>query len=42
MSIRAGITQIQKDHLRYSELFTQMHHAIDLSRKGQVLEEGGV
>ncbi len=38
LSIRAGITQIHKDHLRYSELFNQMHHAIDLSRKGQIME----
>ena len=33
LSVRAGITQIQKDHLRYNELFTQMHQTIDLSRK---------
>ncbi len=39
MSIRAGITQIQKDHLRYSELFTQMHHAIDVSPEGQVWKQ---
>jgi len=37
LSIRAGITYIQKDHLRYSELFAQMHHAIDLSRKEQAI-----
>lgn len=40
LSVRAGITQIQKDHLRYNELFAQMHHAIDLSRSGQALEQG--
>lgn len=28
LSLRGGITRIERNHLRYSELFTQMHHSI--------------
>jgi AraC family transcriptional regulator len=37
LSLRAGVTRIQERHLRYSELFAQMHDAIQLSRKVQTM-----
>jgi len=37
LSLRAGVTIIPEQHLRYSELFTQMHDAIQLSRKVQTM-----
>jgi AraC family transcriptional regulator len=32
--LRAGITRIPAENLRYSELFTEMHHTLRLSREG--------
>lgn len=33
VSLRAGITRIPSEKLRYSELFTEMHHTLRLSRE---------